>query len=114
MYCRALQYIGQPPSAAAGIKPGCGGTQAGPAAASKQLKVLPKTLQATLDFVPELSEEQAKVVSRARAGESLFITGAAGTGKSFLLQCVISELRELNADRLSRGWQSQHRPVSRL
>jgi ATP-dependent exoDNAse (exonuclease V) alpha subunit len=41
-----------------------------------------------------LSGEQAAVVGRVLAGERLFITGAAGTGKSFLIASIISALAE--------------------
>jgi ATP-dependent DNA helicase PIF1 len=41
-----------------------------------------------------LSGEQAAVVGRVLAGERLFITGAAGTGKSFLVASIISALAE--------------------
>eukprot|EP01052_Picozoa_sp_SAG31_P007500 SAG31_NODE_357_length_17115_cov_64.211801_12_plen_306_part_00 len=40
-----------------------------------------------------LSTEQAAAAKRAEKGESLFITGAAGTGKSFLLRFIIQQLR---------------------
>ncbi len=40
-----------------------------------------------------LSAEQQDAAARALGGESLFITGAAGTGKSFLMRYVIQELK---------------------
>jgi len=40
-----------------------------------------------------LSDEQARVLERALGGESLFVTGAAGTGKSHLLRCLIRALQ---------------------
>jgi len=40
----------------------------------------------------QLTQEQAGTAVRALAGESLFLTGAAGTGKSFLLRYIIQEL----------------------
>jgi len=42
---------------------------------------------------PELSEEQKVVLEKVRNGENLFITGAAGTGKSLLLRAGIKFLR---------------------
>ena len=39
-----------------------------------------------------LSAEQAAAAERALSGESLFLTGAAGTGKSHLLKYIIQEL----------------------
>lgn len=43
---------------------------------------------------PELCSEQEAVVIRAMRGESLFITGAAGTGKSYVLRRVIGALQK--------------------
>ena len=40
-----------------------------------------------------LSAEQREVLDHALDGESFFFTGAAGTGKSFLLRCIISALQ---------------------
>jgi hypothetical protein len=45
------------------------------------------------EFAPTLSAEQSSVMQRALSGESLFITGAAGTGKSFLLRQIVAALR---------------------
>jgi DNA replication protein DnaC len=104
--CRLLQFLRLPFGAAAGIKYGCGrvaslvAAQPESAHAAGGASRLPKKpAQATLDFQPVLTEEQTRVVSRARSGENLFITGAAGTGKSFLLRCVITELRKMNVGR---------------
>jgi len=44
----------------------------------------------------KLSEEQQKVMEIAISGKSMFFTGAAGTGKSFLLQQMIQELRRIH------------------
>jgi F0F1-type ATP synthase beta subunit len=41
------------------------------------------------DSVVKLSEEQVKVVQMAVNGESLFITGGAGTGKSLVIREII-------------------------
>ena len=43
-------------------------------------------------LLSQLSAEQAAAAERALRGESLFLTGAAGTGKSFLLRYIIQEL----------------------
>ena len=40
-----------------------------------------------------LSPEQREVLRHALDGESFFFTGAAGTGKSFLLRCIIAALQ---------------------
>jgi hypothetical protein len=45
-----------------------------------------------------LSGEQMAAAQRALAGESLFLTGAAGTGKSFLLRYIIQELRARSSE----------------
>lgn len=48
------------------------------------------------DLEVELSEEQQAVMDIALRGKSLFFSGAAGTGKSFLLKRIIRELRILH------------------
>jgi Cdc6-like AAA superfamily ATPase len=45
------------------------------------------------EFAHPLSAEQSSVMRRALSGESLFITGAAGTGKSFLLRQIVAAVR---------------------
>lgn len=42
----------------------------------------------------QLTPEQLKWADRACAGESLFLTGEAGTGKSFLLTYIVQELKK--------------------
>lgn len=44
--------------------------------------------------VDKLNDEQLSLYNRAMAGENLFITGGAGTGKSFLLRQIVSSLQE--------------------
>ncbi|KAG2430606.1 hypothetical protein HXX76_010124 [Chlamydomonas incerta] len=47
---------------------------------------------------PQLTPEQERVLALVRAGENIFFTGNAGTGKTFVLTRVIDELRERYAD----------------
>jgi ATP-dependent DNA helicase PIF1 len=61
----------------------------GPAASSSSSA--PSAFAATLNA--PLNAGQAAVLKRALEGRSIFITGAAGTGKSFLLKRIIAELR---------------------
>lgn len=42
----------------------------------------------------QLTPEQRRAAERALGGENLFLTGAAGTGKSFLLRYLIQELEQ--------------------
>ncbi|KAG2389459.1 hypothetical protein C9374_014019 [Naegleria lovaniensis] len=44
------------------------------------------------NLLSKLSDEQLKVLKCAIEGHSIFITGVAGTGKSFLLECIIKTL----------------------
>lgn len=44
----------------------------------------------------QLNAEQQKFAAAALAGQNLFITGEAGTGKSFMLNYVIQELKDTN------------------
>ena len=41
----------------------------------------------------EFSPEQQKVMDAVLAGKSIFYTGPAGTGKSFMLQQIVDALR---------------------
>jgi ATP-dependent DNA helicase PIF1 len=41
-----------------------------------------------------LTAEQAAAADHALAGHSIFLTGAAGTGKSFLLKYITAELKK--------------------
>ncbi|KAL4451826.1 hypothetical protein ABPG75_007488 [Micractinium tetrahymenae] len=43
---------------------------------------------------PSLSEEQQHVLELVREGKNIFFTGDAGTGKSFLLNAIIEDLRD--------------------
>lgn len=45
------------------------------------------------DDKSKLTEEQRKVYDAAMAGQSVFFTGSAGTGKSFLLRVLVESLR---------------------
>lgn len=42
----------------------------------------------------ELSEEQQTVIARAKEGNSLFVSGSSGTGKTFLVPFIAKELRD--------------------
>lgn len=43
---------------------------------------------------PKLNSEQNLVLQLVLQGQSIFLTGSAGTGKSFLLKKIITELQE--------------------
>jgi ATP-dependent DNA helicase PIF1 len=43
----------------------------------------------------ELSEKQKKVLDSVISGKSVFFTGAAGTGKSLLLNYIINRLKSI-------------------
>ena len=47
------------------------------------------------DLLSGLNEEQKQAFQKAQSGESLFITGGAGTGKSFVLSRIIAALHRL-------------------
>lgn len=44
--------------------------------------------------IPELSASQARALHRVTSGENVFITGSGGSGKSFLIERMHSELRD--------------------
>lgn len=56
----------------------------------------PALIEASKDEISadDLSEEQKRWAEAAFGGESLFITGEAGTGKSFLLSYIVQEMRK--------------------
>lgn len=66
-------------------------TPAAPAAPATPAKPAPPPPAA-------LSAEQNRVAELVRLGFSVFFTGAAGTGKTFLLEHVVAELREAYGD----------------
>ena len=41
-----------------------------------------------------LTEEQKKLITIAKTGRNIFLSGGAGTGKSYVMQKLISELRK--------------------
>jgi len=67
---------------------------------SKKLKRKAQTIQTALQIKkskPGLeNEKQRQAMEMAEAGKNLFITGCAGTGKSWILQQIIQRSRELN------------------
>lgn len=52
---------------------------------------LSKKLKLTME-TSKLNEQQTQIIAAARSGKSIFFTGAAGTGKSFVLQELIKVL----------------------
>jgi hypothetical protein len=66
-----------------------------PSARPPDLQADPSGSQASS---PQLSAEQQAVVELVKAGKSVFFTGDAGTGKSFLLNHIISQLREQHGE----------------
>ena len=59
-------------------------------ASSDTLKKTPSILLSSSDSV--LSSEQVSILDGFKSGRNIFITGSAGTGKSFILNKIISEL----------------------
>lgn len=58
------------------------------------LNMLPHTLTATGPPAVQLSEEQQLVLKKVQAGQNVFFTGSAGTGKSLLLRLIIKWFRD--------------------
>ncbi|KAL6056836.1 DNA helicase [Balamuthia mandrillaris] len=56
---------------------------------------------------PLLSDEQRRVLELVLAGRSLFFTGSAGTGKSFLLKEIVTQLRQKYNRRRNRGYDEE-------
>jgi Cdc6-like AAA superfamily ATPase len=49
-------------------------------------------------LLSSLSGEQQRAAQRALSGQNLFITGSAGTGKSFLLKYIVQEARKQHSE----------------
>ena len=45
---------------------------------------------------PPLDELQQRAINMAVSGANVFLTGGPGTGKSFILQRIVADLREKN------------------
>ena len=56
----------------------------------------PEAAAAKQDTSSSLSTEQARAVSLVQEGQNVFLTGGAGTGKSFTLKTIIAELHDLH------------------
>ena len=50
-----------------------------------------------------LTPEQAEALSALRDGRNVFLSGNAGTGKSYVLNAFISDLKARNVDFLALG-----------
>lgn len=53
---------------------------------------VPSPLTGNMEVIEVLNEQQKMVLETCKAGRSVFFTGSAGTGKSFLLRKIISTL----------------------
>lgn len=63
---------------------------------------VPRQNSPSLSGQKKLSEEQLKVLNRILNGKSVFFTGAAGTGKSYLLHSIVESLRRrLSGDQVA-------------
>ncbi|XP_043843659.1 ATP-dependent DNA helicase PIF1 [Dromiciops gliroides] len=60
--------------------------------ASSPKKMVPRHRLQLPSPKPQLSQEQAQVLSAALRGKSIFFTGSAGTGKSYLLKRILGSL----------------------
>jgi hypothetical protein len=58
----------------------------------------PPSFEAGVGAAVTLNEEQKRALVLAKMGYSLFLTGGAGTGKSFLLGHIVERLRRLHKD----------------
>ena len=47
-------------------------------------------------YIEKLNEEQKKIYEKMISGENIFLTGNAGTGKSFLVNAYTEAVRDLN------------------
>ena len=85
----------QPAMGPLGVKPTAESTPPAPPVASIVAASATAAAAAPVPADPEpiLSPEQTAVLNRALAGESIFFTGSAGTGKSVLLRAIIRALR---------------------
>ena len=86
-----------------GLHPGLGLDPSAAAAATPSRSPLPTVRhtpppRAPLNAKP-LDPEQQRALAAAIAGHNLFLTGGAGTGKSFTLKAIISALVELHGER---------------
>jgi ATP-dependent DNA helicase PIF1 len=69
-----------------------------PLMSSSAAQARPATTEPTVSAGGSLSDEQARVLQVICEGQSVFFSGAAGTGKSFLLRRAIEELKAKHGD----------------
>ena len=69
------------------------------AAHAAQVSAILASTENTLVGIADLNEEQRAAAARALDGRNVFITGSAGTGKSYLLKYIIQELQIKHGDR---------------